>query len=243
MSSTGSVPASTGAAIIVSHGQPSDPEPAEADLACLRDRVADALPGWRLASATLATSGALDAALAAAGPAPLVYPLFMTEGWFSREKLRARLAATDARLLRPLGVSPDLPALAANLLGEVLAARGWQGARTQLLIAAHGSGRSSGPTRDTDSFARALVRLIPFAGMRLGFIENAPFLAAQAAGLGAKSICLPFFAARRGHVRDDIPQALDAAAFEGIRLDPLGAAPGIPALIARALTEAAQGGA
>ena len=204
MSSTGFIPASKGAAIIVSHGQPSDPEPAEADLACLKDRVAGALPGWRLASATL---------------------------------------ATDARLLRPLGVSPDLPALAAKLLGEVLAAQGWQAARTQLLIAAHGSGRSSGPARDTHAFARALARLIPFGGMRMGFIENAPWLAAQAAGLGTMSICLPFFAARRGHVRDDIPRALDAAAFEGIRLDPLGAAPGIPALIARALTEAAKAGA
>ena len=54
-------------AIIVSHGQPSDPDPAEAELARFAGRVAEALPGWHVGSATLAKPGALDTALSAAG--------------------------------------------------------------------------------------------------------------------------------------------------------------------------------
>ena len=205
----------TRAALIVSHGQPSDPGPAEEALAQFAARVAEHLPGWHVGAATLAQPGALDAALAAAGEAPRVYPLFMTEGWFTGENLRNRLAgAPDAEILRPLGVSPHLPALAAERLGREIAQAGWT-------------------PGDTRAFADALGALLPLAEIRTGFVEEAPFLADAARGLGTQSLCLPFFAAAGGHVVDDIPEALDAAGFRGRRLAPLGLAPAVPALVAR----------
>lgn len=224
------------AAIIVSHGQPSDPEPAQADLERVAARVAAALPGWQVGAATLAKDGALDSALKDAGPQPVIYPLFMTEGWFTGDNLRNRLrAAPEARVLRPLGVSPELPDLAADLLRGVLADQGWDAGDTQLFIAGHGSGRSPNSARDTRAFADALARRIAFAEQRTGFVEEPPYLADQAAELGAWAICLPFFAARLGHVIDDVPAALDAVAFEGVRLDPIGCAPQVPQLVARAI--------
>jgi sirohydrochlorin ferrochelatase len=223
-------------AIIVSHGQPSEPEVAQDELARFAAEVAPHLPGWRLQAATLAQPGALDAALATAGPAPVVYPLFMTEGWFTGENLRKRLgAAPGARVLRPLGVSPELPALAADLLGAEIARAGWRAAETRLFVAGHGSGRSPNSARDTRAFAGALARHIALAEIRTGFVEEPPWLADAARDMGACSVCLPFFAARRGHVIDDIPEALDAAGFEGLRLAPIGLAPGVPALVARAI--------
>jgi len=56
-------------AIIVSHGQPSEPEVAEDELARFAAEVSPHLPGWRLQAATLAQPGALDAALATANSA------------------------------------------------------------------------------------------------------------------------------------------------------------------------------
>ena len=53
--------------LIVAHGQPSDPAPAEAILAQLAVAVSALLPGRKVGSATLAAPGALAAALAAAG--------------------------------------------------------------------------------------------------------------------------------------------------------------------------------
>lgn len=229
-------PAMRRTAIIVSHGQPSDPDPAEAELAQFAAKVAADLPEWQVRPATLAKPGAFEAALAASGPAPLIYPFFMTAGWFTGDALRKRLVtAPEAQVLSPFGSDPALPALTADLLRRVIADQGWEMAQTRLFLAAHGSGRSRNAARDTQGFAAALAPLLPLQEIRLGFIEEPPFLADQAFDLGERAICLPFFAARGGHVTDDIPEALDLAAFGGLRLDPIGCAAGVPALVARAL--------
>ena len=224
------------AALVVSHGQPSEPEVAEVELRQFAARVAQHLPGWHVGAATLAQPGALDAALANAGPAPVVYPLFMTEGWFTGDNLRNRLGKVpQAQVLRPLGVSPELPALAAGLIATEIAQAGWTTGETRLFLAAHGSGRSPNSARDTRAFADALARHIALAEIRVGFVEEPPYLAEAATGLGEQSLCLPFFAAARGHVLDDVPEGLDAAGFAGRRLAPLGLAPLVPALVARAI--------
>mgnify|MGYP005841347871 CR=1 FL=1 len=222
-------------AIIVGHGQPSDPDPAEADLADFSVRVGAHLPEWQVIGATLAKPGALDAALAACPPNPVVYPMFMSRGWFTQVQLVKRLGDRRARITAPFGVDPGLPAMTAEHLQRVLEAQGWTAAATRLFLAGHGSGRSPNSARDTHAFATVLARHIGFAELRIGFVEESPFLAEAAQGLGAQAICLPFFAARLGHVIDDIPEALDQAGFTGLRLAPIGCADAAPALVAAAL--------
>lgn len=228
--------------IVVSHGQPSDPAPAEADLAELTARVGDHLPDWRLHSATLASPGALNKALDACKDAPLIYPLFMTDGWFTQSVLPKRVAGRAARILPPLGTDPALPQLASDLLNDTLAEKKWRADDTCLIIAAHGSGRSQNSARATKQFADALEKLMDFGEVRMGFIEEPPYLGDVVFDTGLQTICLPFFAAGGGHVIDDIPEALDLADFPGPRLDPIGTYPGIPALIAAALTQAMSEG-
>lgn len=225
-------------AIIVSHGQPSDPAPAEADLAVFAQQVAGHLPGWHVASATLAAPGALAQVLNEAGPQPIIYPMFMTQGWFTGEALLERLRGKQAQVLPPFGTDPGLPDMAGELLRGVLNDRGWRAEETRLFVAAHGSGRSANSARDTHEFASALAQLIKFADMRVGFVEEPPYLTDVAFDLGDKAICLPFFAANGGHVIDDIPEALDLAGFTGARLDPIGCAAGSAAFVARALQAA-----
>lgn len=227
-------------AVIVSHGQPSEPQEAEAQLTEFTAAVRACAPGLPIESATLAAPGALDAALGRLGPGPLIYPLFMTEGWFTGDALRSRLAGRPAHILRPLGVDPDLVPLAADLLRATIADRGWTEAGTRLFVAGHGSGRSPNSERDTRAFADALEQLLSLQDLRVGFVEQAPYLADAAQDLGPRAICLPFFAMRRGHVIDDIPEALDKARFQGLLLDPIGSAPRVPALVAAALARAAQ---
>ncbi|MDT8345494.1 MAG: cobalamin biosynthesis protein CbiX, partial [Thermohalobaculum sp.] len=73
----------------------------------LAAHVAGHLPGWRVRGATLAAPGALAAALAGLGGAPvLVYPHFMSDGWFVSDELPRRLAGAGgagAEVLAPLG--------------------------------------------------------------------------------------------------------------------------------------------
>lgn len=242
MTAASSPPAETAQpreALIVAHGQPGDPEPAEAEIAALARSVAAELPGWQVRGATLAAPGALDRALAACRRAPLVYPLFMADGWFVTAQLPSRLAGRAGRVLPPLGQDAALPALAAEALTQAAQNRGWRQGETCVVIAAHGSGRSRNAARATEAFTRALAGLTGFAEIRTGFVEEPPFLREAAAGAGAQALCLPFFATRRGHVLDDIPAALKAAGFAGACLDPVGLHPGVPALIARALRDAA----
>jgi sirohydrochlorin ferrochelatase len=56
---------------------------------------------------------------------------------------------------------------------------------------------------------------------------------------GPGALCLPFFAARGGHVIDDLPEALAEAGFSGRLLDPVGLDSRVPGLIAAALRRGA----
>ncbi|MEM8691435.1 MAG: CbiX/SirB N-terminal domain-containing protein [Pseudomonadota bacterium] len=225
-------------AIIVSHGQPSEPEVAEAELAEVCAALRLHMPDWSVLSATLAAPDALKNAMDQAGSAPLIYPLFMTDGWFTKTALPKRLHNPNARILAPLGVDPALVLLATKWLTTELSRAGWSADETTLIVAGHGSGRSTNSARDTDSFANAVQDRLAFKELRLGFVEETPFLADAMQEAGPKSICLPFFAACRGHVLDDIPEAMKKADFQGLRLDPIGLHLDVIPLIAEAIRSA-----
>lgn len=225
-------------ALIVAHGAPADPAPQEKVLQALAAATAPHLPaGWRIRGATLAADGALEAALDGLH-APLIYPFFMAEGFFTGTLLPRRLsdaAATDARQIAPFGIDPALPALMARV---ALEATKDAPANTNLLIAAHGSKVSRTSADSTHAMVAALAPLTGFNRILAGFVEEAPFLADQARELG-QGICLPFFAIEAGHVTGDIPDALEEAGFQGPILPPIGQHPEVPALIAAALIRAA----
>ncbi|MBU3031054.1 sirohydrochlorin chelatase [Paracoccus marinaquae] len=226
------MPARIRRAVIVSHGQPGDPGPQQQAIEDLAAQVARHDPGCEILGATLAMPGALAAT---AGPEALIYPMFMAEGWFTRTELPRRLAAAGiagARVMRPFGTDPALPALIARKALEAAAAAGWAGHETTLLLSAHGSQRSQASFTITCELAN---RIAPhFARVVTGFIEQPPFVAEAAQGLD-RAVSLPLFALGADHVTDDLPAALDEAGFTGPRLDPIGLAPEVPGLIAAAL--------
>lgn len=233
------------AALILSHGQPSDPAPAEAEIAALAARVQALMPDWHVASATLATPGALaeqvaQAASVAAASGGFAYPLFMADGWFTRDHLPKKLAeagGADWHVLDPFGIDPAVQDLTVTLALEAAAAKGIAPAETEVLLAAHGSFRSPAPARVAGEVA-AKIAARGFARAEPAFIDQSPRLAEAAVSFGAKAIVLPFFAAKGGHVVDDIPEALTEAGFAGTLLEPVGLDPRVPALIAAALRRA-----
>ncbi|MGP3722307.1 sirohydrochlorin chelatase [Cereibacter sphaeroides] len=220
-------------ALIVAHGQPSDPLPAAAEIEALAAAVGSHLPGWRLRAATLAEPGALAREVAAAGRPGIVYPLFMAGGWFTRTNLPRQLAAaggTGWRIAEPFGTDPAVSDLTVEIAREALSHR----PAPAILLAAHGSFRSPAPSE----VARAMAaRLSEETGLpcEAAFIDQEPQIAARAR-LMPEALCLPFFAARGGHVVEDLPAALAEAAFRGTVLEPVGLDPRVPALIARAIS-------
>ena len=222
-------------AILLAHGQPSDPLPIAADLDRLAVAVAQHLPGWQVVAATLAEPGALDRALAGQ-PQGIVMPLFMAAGWFTRQAVPDRLRAAGAhvgpggwQLAEPFGTAPAVQDLAVTVARQSGAA--------QVLLAAHGSGRSPAPA----AVARQVAdRISTETGLpcAAAFIEEDPRLE-QATGYGADAACLPYFAMAGGHVTDDLPAALAEAGFAGRILPPLGTDARVPALIAGLVRDAA----
>ncbi len=227
-------------ALIVAHGQPSNPAAAEAALEKLAVQVNLRLPDWEIGSATMAAKGALKNA-SQRHPSAAIYPLFMADGWFTGTALPERLIERDQNdLLSPLGMDPRLPAIALEVLTHQLAVQDWQMSKTCLIIAAHGGRNSKNPAKAARKFADAIKDISNFADVRLGFIEEQPELSDIAVNAGKHTICLPFFASNGLHVRDDIPAALKTAGFEGVILDAIGHAAQIPNLIAQSLKLAVQ---
>ena len=221
-------------AVIVSHGQPGDPGPQQQAIEDLAHAVASHHPGCPVAGATLAMPGALAAVC---DDDSLIYPMFMAEGWFTRSELPRRLAqagAARASILRPFGTDPALPALIVAKAHQAAREMGWQPDQTTLLLTAHGSGRSQASFTITNAVADQITP--HFARVVTGFVEQEPFLLDAARGL-TQAVSLPFFALRAEHVLDDLPAALDQAGFTGPRLDPIGLAPEVPALIAASLRQ------
>lgn len=223
-------------ALIVAHGQPSDPGPAAAEIAALAAKVAPHLPGWRVRAATLAEDGALPHEIAAAGAPGLVYPLFMAGGWFTQTNLPRRLAAAGGqgwRIAAPFGTDPAVTDLAVTLAREALA----KTPAPAILLAAHGSFRSPAPAEVARACAARLASALGLP-CEAGFIDQTPRIA-EIARTMPDALCLPFFAARGGHVVEDLPTALASAGFRGRVLPPLGLDPRVPALIAAAIRAAA----
>jgi sirohydrochlorin ferrochelatase len=166
----------------------------------------------------------------------VVYPLFMADGWFTQTHLPDRLAAAGAGAvtqLAPFGLDPAVQELTVDLARTAAE----QGA-TELLLAAHGSFRSPAPAAVARAMAAKISAETGLAQVETGFIDQSPRIAEVARGLGPSAVCLPFFAARGGHVIDDLPQALAQAGFAGALLDPVGLDPRVPGLIAAALRAA-----
>lgn len=212
-------------ALIVAHGQPSDPRPAGAALEALAARVEALMPGWSVGAATLAEDGAVARAVVGRSGG-VVFPLFMAGGWFTRVQIPKRLAEAGAEgwtVLEPFGCDPAVHDLCVALVREAGAG--------EVILAAHGSFKSSVPS---DIARHVAGRIAAETGVEVaaGFIDQEPQLSSLT---GRGGVCLPFFAAEGGHVSEDIPAALDEASFTGRVLPPVGLDDRVPGIIAAAI--------
>ncbi len=221
--------------VLVAHGSPSDPEPQEDTMRRLAEAVAAQSPGSLIRGATLAMPGSLEGALAGLD-APIIYPFFMAEGWFTKRELPRRLKeiGVEARHMDPFGVDPALPELITQACLQAASSAGIEPESADLILTAHGSKVARKSKNSAYDMAALLRRKTPFWRVQVALIEEPPFLE-DIARQSNSGICLPFFALRAGHVLDDIPDALDAARFDGELLPPIGEHPEVPALIAAAI--------
>ncbi|WP_432448459.1 sirohydrochlorin chelatase [Aliiroseovarius marinus] len=219
-------------ALIVSHGQPSDPIPAENALHRLVEGVQDKMSDTVLSCATMAAPGRLEQALERLKPGGAIYPLFMTDGWFVRTALAGRVASRQGDIMVPFGMDPALPGIAAEQVQESL-----QSENASLFVVAHGSGSGrSAPARVTRTFSAALGKLLPDARVEVGFLEQDPSIIDMCKKVGKGALCLPYFAMEGEHVRDDVDAALKSGGFTGHVLPVISSFPGVDQMIADAIS-------
>jgi sirohydrochlorin ferrochelatase len=214
-------------ALLIAHGQPSDPRPAGLALEALAARVEALLPGYEVAAATLAEPGAIDRAVGGRSGG-VVFPMFMAGGWFTRVQIPKHLAEAGAvgwTVLEPFGCDPLVHDLCVALVREAGA--------DEVILAAHGSFKSAAPS---DIARHVADRIGAETGVDVaaGFIDQEPQLSSLT---GRAGVCLPFFAAAGGHVSEDIPQSLEAAGFAGRILPPVGLDARVPGIVAAAIVQ------
>ena len=104
-----------------------------------------------------------------------------------------------------------------------------------MILAAHGSFRSPAPSEIAFRMVERIRTATGFARVEAAFIDQSPQIAEVARSFDKGGVVLPFFAARGGHVIDDLPAALEDAGFHGTVLPPVGLDCRVPALIPKAL--------
>lgn len=224
-------------AIIVAHGQPSAPEPPEKALHDLAKAVSAELAEWQVRSATLASPGKLESVME---DGAVIYPFFMSRGWFTSKVLPDRLKGREYKMACPFGLDPTLPELAAKAVVHAQQTAGWSAEPIHLLLAAHGSARGPKAAEAAEAFVARLADFLPKARIAPAYVEQAPGIEDTARSLPPRTLCLPFFAQNGDHVREDIPEALTAAGFTGQLMPVLGALPDTPGLIARAISQSSN---
>lgn len=125
-----------------------------------------------------------DALQAFQSPSMLVYPLFMSDGCFTRIA-RGRLQEAAARrtpslrfkILPPLGLDPTLAMLVAGRAAAAAGAAGFSPAYTHVVLVAHGSTRDQASLIATRTLAQRIGNIGRFARVSAVFLEQAPSLA------------------------------------------------------------------
>lgn len=227
--------------LIVAHGSPSAPDAPEAAVRALAAETARWLPGWQVGGATLAAESALETLLDEMSSSHvLVYPFFMSNGWFVRTELPRRLRQSRRRsfeILAPFGHNSGIPALCEAVVKNTTKSADVPARDTTLLLAAHGSRSAPQQRRMVERTAQILAASDSFREVRVGFLEETPDVRAVARN-AEPGVCLPLFAGRAGHVEIDLPRELALASWSGTLLDPLGTWPEVPDLIATSLLQA-----
>ncbi len=168
----------------------------------------------------------------------IIYPMFMAEGWFTGVELPRRLTqagAPGAHIMRPFGTDPG-PRRAGHRKGAPGGRRPGLGRCPTRRCFSPRTDRSAGRPAMTSPWRwpPASRRISP-AWSRAS--SNRSPSSPDAARATRSRISLPLFALRAEHVLDDLPQALDQAGFTGPRLDPVGLAPEVPAMIAASIAK------
>lgn len=156
-----------------------------------------------------------EAFAALAAPRIIVYPLFASSGYFTRDRLvqlldEANDQGRSIEVLPPLGLDPGLPGLVLDHATKVARERGLAPESCALILLAHGSRRNSASREATEQVARAIEGRGCFRSVGIALLEERPFLAEAAALVQGPAIVVGMFSGEGMHGAGDAPRLIAA---------------------------------
>lgn len=185
-----------------------------------------------------------EALSALVAPGVIVYPLFASSGYFTRDRLvglldEANERGRDVEVLPPLGLDPGLPELVLDRAAAVARARGFSPEASTLILLAHGSRRNSASREATEQVARAIERRANFTGVGIALLEERPHLEEAMASVPGPAVVVGMFSGEGLHGARDAPRLIAAlnrrdVVYAGV----IGTVAGVERLVARSVARA-----
>jgi sirohydrochlorin cobaltochelatase len=179
----------------------------------------------------------------------VVYPLFLSDGYFTRMRLPEMLNAAslaDRRrtihMLPPLGLDPALVLVLIDRLMETAQARGLAAARTGVILLAHGSSKDPASRIAAARIAAEVGRRTSFRAVRTALLEEPPSLREAASDLSGPIIIFGLFAGEGMHGGGDAPQLVeDLGRSDTVFAGTIAQLDGIADVVATAVARAIEG--
>jgi sirohydrochlorin ferrochelatase len=188
---------------------------------------------------------ALRQAAAESAAPVLVYPLFISDGYFMGV-LRGRIAALGLepapRLLAPFGEDARLPALMMTRALEAAQAAGFAPEATRLLVIGHGSQVSPANALATRAMIATLASMGRFARVEAGFIEEPPLVADAVAADKGPTVVVGYLTGEGMHAQADVPRAIAASGGRAVYAGAIGVDDSVREMILAAALPPATGG-
>jgi sirohydrochlorin cobaltochelatase len=150
-------------------------------------------------------------------PELIVFPLFLSEGYFAHCVLARRLE--EAARMRQRGSIHVLPPLGLDMaLGDMIAAgaaavadkHGLVSRQTTLVLLAHGSSRDSASRLAAERLARHIRERNSFSGVRTAFLEESPALGSVVEAIRGPVVIIGLFTGHGLHGAGDVNAMMNA---------------------------------
>lgn len=151
-----------------------------------------------------------EAARGLAASDMLVYPLFMSEGYFARVKLRRLIAGVQipwrrVTILPALGLDPRLSGLVADKVTAAARMRGLPDNAVSVVLLAHGSTKDAASRDAALALERRISALGRFGAVSCAFLDEPPSLAECVRQFAGPVIVIGLFIGDGLHGGEDVP--------------------------------------
>lgn len=174
----------------------------------------------------------------------IVYPLFASNGYFTRDRLvqlieEASGATREIEILPPLGLDPGLPELVIDHIDRAASDRGLVTRSLTAVLLAHGSRRDPASREATERIAREITGREACRDVVVAFLEEQPNLEQALRSIMGPAMVVGMFSGDGVHGARDAPQLVaKLARSDVIYSGVIGNAPGIEDVVGSSVLKA-----